>query len=264
VDIIEGDLLQADVVTRSLEGMDGAVISLSALNWKMIRKVRKIEHELVLTILEEAKKAGVNRMVYLSAYKIRMDVLNELGIPEFGRLRLETENKVQESGLNWTILGCAPMFELMFVFLRKGKMLVPGGGYNKVATISDEDVGQIAAQAVQREDLRGKRFKLTGPSTWTFPEVAELISKKLGAPVKHGRIPLLIVNILSILLLPINPFPRYLYKSLLLLNNFPESESSKVPEDHQLLIDTFDYQPRNLEMEIEKRIKNGKLKHLNT
>ncbi|MBN1952650.1 MAG: NAD(P)H-binding protein [Bacteroidales bacterium] len=259
VEVIQGDILNRKTISTALSGMDGVIISLSAMSWKLIRKMRRIEYDAVLNILDEAKKVKIGRLVYLSAYKIRMDVLEELGIPEFGRLKLEVEEKIRESGLNWTILGCAPMFELLFTFLSKGKMMVPGGGYNKVVSISDEDVGLIAAQTVQRMDLGGKRFCLTGPDAYSFPEVAAFISLKTGKEIKHRRIPLAVLKIATAILFPVNPFPRYLYKSLLLLNNFPKDESGRVKEVHQLLLDTFDYQPTSLEMELETRLKENRL-----
>ncbi|MCK5278747.1 MAG: hypothetical protein KAK04_09415, partial [Cyclobacteriaceae bacterium] len=61
--------------------------------------------------------------------------------------------------------------------------------------------------------------------------------------------------IVSFLLLPTNPFVRFLYKSLKLLNNFPVDLAENVPNDHKLLRELFDYEPVTLNMEIERRIK---------
>lgn len=83
---------------------------------------------------------------------------------------------IRESRFNWTILGGAASFELFFAFLKNNKMVVPGGGMNPVPIISPEDVGEITAQTVLRNDLSGRRFRLTGPEAISFPEAAKRIS----------------------------------------------------------------------------------------
>lgn len=79
------------------------------------------------------------------------------------------------------------------------------------------------------------------------------MSKVRGRTVKHVKIPLFAVRTVATLALPFTGFVRYVYWSLKLLNNFPEDLSSKVPEDHQILMDTFDYQPVTFAEEILKR-----------
>ena len=110
-----------------------------------------------------------------------------------------------------------------------------------------------------RDDLNGQRIKLTGPKAYSFPEVAKLMTDISGKKIKHMKIPLFIINLVSFLLLPFTPFVRYLYKSLKMLNNFPVDLAENVPEDHKLLKELFDYEPVTLEMEIKQRIKENRL-----
>jgi uncharacterized protein YbjT (DUF2867 family) len=138
-------------------------------------------------------------------------------------------------------------------------MLVPGGGLNAIPTVSPEDVGEITAQIVMRDDLSRRRIKLTGPKAYSFPEVAKLISDISEKRIKHITIPLLLVNIVSFVLMPFTPFVRYLYKSLKMLNNFPSDLAKNVPDDHKLLRELFDYEPVTLEMEINRRVREKSL-----
>ncbi|MCK5703692.1 MAG: hypothetical protein KAI29_21190, partial [Cyclobacteriaceae bacterium] len=213
----------------------------------------------VLMIMEEARKADISRLVYMSGYEIREQLLHELKIPEFGEIKIEIESRISQSNFNWTILGDAPSFELFFAFIRNGKMTVPGGGKNAIPSISAEDVGEITAQTVLRYDLNKRRIKLTSPEAYSFPEVAMKISEISGKRVKHMTIPLGIINIVSFLLLPTNPFVRFLYKSLKLLNNFPVDLAENVPNDHKLLRELFDYEPVTFNVEIERRVREKTL-----
>jgi len=256
---VEGDITSTTSIREALGGTDGVVLAISAMQWKNIKRTREIERDAILTIFDEAKKAGISRMVYLSGYEIREDVLKQLNMVPFGAIKLEVERTLSFSDFNWTILGCAPSMELFFSFVRNGRMTVPGGGPPTLPTVSREDVGIIAAETVLRQDLSGRRFRLTGPEALSFPEAARRIGAITNAPVKVKKIPLFIIKVASVLLLPVNPFVRYVYWSLKLLNNFPQDLVLRVPADHQLLLDTFDYSPRTFDMEARDRYQNVKI-----
>lgn len=253
VEIMEGDVTDHPLVVESLKGVKAMVICLSAVNFQLIRKRQQIERDAVLDILSEGWKAGIKRLVYVSGYEMRPSVLKALKIPDFGAIMLEIESKIRQSDYHWTILGAAPSFELFFAFFRKGKMAVPGGGKNAIPSIAPQDVGAIVAQTVVREDLNGQRIRMTGPEAYTFTEVAKIFGAATGREVKHVTLPLGVINLVSLIAYPVSPFPRFLFKSLKLLNNFPQDLAQQVPTDHQLLKTWFDYEPLTLEAEIRKR-----------
>jgi len=138
-------------------------------------------------------------------------------------------------------------------------MTVPGGGFHAIPAISSDDVGEITAQVVLRKDLGGKRIRLTGPEAFTFPEAAQRMAAVCGKDIKHMAIPLTAINMVSLLLLPFMPFVRYLYQSLKMLNNFPKDLADGVPNDHQYLREMFDYQPVTLDMEIKRKVSEGRI-----
>lgn len=254
VDIFEGNVTNHSDIVNSLKDVKAIVICLSAVSFKLIRKRKQIERDAVLDIMAEAEKAGIKRLVYFSGYEMRPDVLKTLKIPDFGAIMIEIEDKIKSSSFNWTILGAPPSFEIFFAFLRNGKLTVPGGGKNLIPTISPLDVGKIAAQTVVRSDLGGKRIRMPGQKVFNFPQVATLMSDITGQKIKHVSIPITVIRIVSILAFPLTPFPRFLYKSLKLLNNFPQDLIEKVPEDHQFLLENFDYTPITLEMAIKEEL----------
>ena len=254
VELFQGDVTEKGCIEKSLKNVGAVVICLSAMSNKLFRKMKEIERDAVLEIMEQAKKANISRLVYMSGYEMRKQVLDDLKIPEFGEIKIEIEEKIRQSTFNWTILGDAPASEIFFAFTKKGKMTVPGGGLNAIPTVSREDVGEITAQIVLRNDLNGRRIKLTGPKAYSFPEVAKLMTEISGKKIKHISIPLFLINIVSYILIPFAPFVRYLYKSLKLLNNFPKDIAENVPNEHKLLRELFDYEPVTLETEIRKRI----------
>jgi uncharacterized protein YbjT (DUF2867 family) len=254
VEILQGDVTNSQTIVDSLQNVTAIIICLSAMSNKLIRQMKQIERDAVLAIMEEAKKQNIRRLIYMSGYEMRSQLLNDLNIPAFGEIKIEIESSITKSDFNWTILGDAPAFEIFFAFIRNGKMAVPGGGLNAIPCISAIDVGEITAQAVLRNNLSGRRLKLTGPEAFTFPEAAMRISSVSGKEIKHVSIPLIIINIISFLLLPFTPFLRFIYQSLKLLNSFPPDLAKGVPEEHKKLRELFDYVPVSLENETTRRM----------
>lgn len=255
VEIVEGDITSRESVIRALKGVQAVVISVSAFSPKLVRRLRLVEQDAVLMVLEEAQKAGVSRIVYISVYDIRQDLLKRLNLDlETARIKQEVETALAKSDLNWTVLGAPPSMETFFAMIRGDTMMVPGGGPPALPTVSSVDVGEIAAQTVLRDDLRGQRIRMVGPEAISFPEAAERISTATGKRIGFRKIPLLPLKIASIVTWPINPYLRLLYGHVKLMNNFPQDIIAKVPEDHQWLIDTFDYTPTTLEVEAQERV----------
>ncbi|UCH09584.1 MAG: NAD(P)H-binding protein [Fidelibacterota bacterium] len=252
-EIFSGDITARESVTEALKQVNAVMICVSAMSWGSVKHIREIERDGVLMVLEEAGKAGTERVVYTSGYEMREEVITRLRIRKLGEIKLEIEAALARSGLNWTVLGCAPSMELLFTFYRRGRLTVPGGGPPALPTISRHDVGEIAAQALLRTDLGSRRFRMTGPEALSFPEAARRIADFTGQPVKFVRIPLLPLKLAGLITRPFNPFVQYLFWSVKLLNHFPEDLAAQVPQDHALLRETFDYEPVTFDLELQRR-----------
>lgn len=256
-EILGGDITERDSVMEVLREARALVICVSAFNWKSIRHLVLIERDAVLSVLEEAQKAGISRVVYMSVYDIREDLLDSLHLHRFlpmARIKRETERALAESDFNWTILGLPPSMEIFFAMIRGNTMWVPGGGPPALLTVSPVDVGEIAAQSVLRGDLAGKRLRLTGSEALSFPEAAKRIAAVTGRRITFSKMPLLPLQIAAVLTRPFNPFLGYVLEAIELMNRFPQDFARAVPEDHRLLKATFAYTPTTLEMEARRRM----------
>jgi len=255
IQYIEGDITDKMTVQKAVEGAGALVISISAMSPGQIRQTKAIERDAVLQVLETAQAAGVARVVYLSIFTYQAEVLDYIN-PSFRELtsyKMEVEQALAASQFNWTVLGAPPSMELFFAMLRGSKMTVPGGGPPALPTISPVDVGEIAAQAALRDDLHARRISMVGPEALSFPQAAERLSELSGKTIKYMVIPLLPINLISLLTLPLTPYIRFLYGSICLMNRFPPELAAKTPALFQTLQDTFDYTATTLEMEAKQR-----------
>ncbi len=101
VEIFQGDVTEKETIAESLKNVSAIVICLSAMSNKLIRKMKEIERDAVLKIMEEAKKVNISRLVYMSGYEMREQVLTDLKIPEFGKIKIEVEERIKQSDFNW-------------------------------------------------------------------------------------------------------------------------------------------------------------------
>ncbi|HLF36156.1 MAG TPA: NAD(P)H-binding protein, partial [Cyclobacteriaceae bacterium] len=200
-------------------------------------------------------KHNIQRLVFISVYDIDPDFVKGQKSAKLADPKAEAEKLIRESGFNWTILGCPPSYELFFRLLRNNRLNVPGGGRQSLVCISPDDVGEIASQAIIRDDLKGMRFRLAGPETINFPGFAEKVSAITRKKVKYRAIPLGIVNIVTFILGLINPYPRMIYLAIRMMNNFPSHIAARAKEDHNLLIKTFHLRGTTLDEEIRKRFR---------
>jgi uncharacterized protein YbjT (DUF2867 family) len=249
---VEGDITWRKSVVEALEGARAVVISVSAFTPKLIRKLKLIERNSVLMVLEEAQNVGISRIVYLSGYELYPAIIKELDL-EFGRVKLEIETALAQSAFNWTVLGEAPSMEVFFAMIRGERMIVPGGGPPALPTVSPVDTGEIAAQTILRDDLGNRRIRVTGPEAISFPEAARRISAVTGERLEFQKIPLFPLRVASLVTRPFNPYLWHLVGSARLMNRFPQDLADQVPQDHRWLVDTFAYTPTTLEMEARRR-----------
>ncbi|MFC1956388.1 SDR family oxidoreductase [Chloroflexota bacterium] len=254
VDILEGDIRSRESVVEALRGVKAVVISVSAMTPKLIRELRLIESDSVLITLEEAQHAGISRVVYISIYDIREDFLKKMNITwEIPEIKKEVEDTLAKSHLNWTVLGAAPSMEIFFSMIRGNTMMVPGGGPPSLPNVSSRDVGEIAAQTVLRDDLNGKRIRITGPEALSFSDAAKRIESVTRKTFQVRKIPLFPLRIASVVALPFTPYLRHLVTAIKLMNNYPQHVAAIAAKDHQWLVNNFKYIPNTLEMEAKHR-----------
>lgn len=257
-EIIQGDLLYKESIEKALTDNDvGAIlISIASIGWRASRQRMVVDRDAVIQVLAAAERSGISRVVYVSGYDVQEEFVRGLGIEDIARPMLDVQMALKESNLNWTVLGCPPSMELFFSMIRGDTMNVPGGGPpNGIPTISARDVGKIAAQALVRDDLGGHHYRMAGcPEALTFSEAAEVIGDTWNQSIHVRSIPLMPVKVAGLFTRPFSPYVQHIVSSLTLLNAFPQELTDQIPQDHQRLLDTFDFTPTTLVDEALRRM----------
>jgi uncharacterized protein YbjT (DUF2867 family) len=155
----------------------------------LLNAVAPDEFTQALIVLNLARAAGIERVVYLSV--IHSD--RYLNVPHFSG-KFVVERVIEEVRFSATILRPAYFINndlrIKDVVLGYGLYPMPIGGKG-LGMIDARDVGEIAAiELIRREQATGllplDRINLVGPHTLTGADVAAIWSQVLDRPIAYG------------------------------------------------------------------------------
>lgn len=143
------------------------------------------EPEFVANLLEAAREAGVQKVVYHSVTAPYIpEMPHHLG-------KAKGEHLVRTSGLEWTILQpCAYVQNFLpQLTADEPSILVPYNADRLFGLVDLADVGEVAARALTEPTLLGSTLELGGPELVTIRDLAAAASQVLGRDVPLTVIP---------------------------------------------------------------------------
>ncbi|MBN3568711.1 SDR family oxidoreductase [Burkholderia cenocepacia] len=180
VTVAQGDMLDVDALRAAFSG----VRTLFLLNG-----VAGDEFTQALIVLNLAREAGIERVVYLSVLHADRFV----NVPHFA-VKFGAERMIEQMGFSATILRPAYFMDndatVKDVIVGHGVYPMPIGGKG-IAMIDARDIAEVAAlELIRRHDapatLPVETLNLVGPDTLTGPQLASIWSDTLGRPVAYG------------------------------------------------------------------------------
>jgi len=134
--------------------------------------------------IRAAKASGVERMVNLS-----VSGASSTAPIDLFKWHWQADQELESSGLAWTHLQPTDLarFNIRSIMptIQKQGAFYSTIGEGRVAMVDEGDVADVAAKALSEDGHEGKTYVLTGPKAMTYPEVAEVLSRQLGKPVKY-------------------------------------------------------------------------------
>lgn len=176
---VEGDYTRPASFEASLKGVESLFLlttSASADRWAADE----------IAVIEAAKKAGVKKVVLLSASGSSLDSPLNLG-----RQHAQAEEHLKKSGLTYTILqpgGFMQNFLNMLPTIKQGAIY---GNYKegKMAFIDARDIASVAVAALTESGHDGQTYVITGGESLSYAEAASKLSKVTGKTVNYVDVP---------------------------------------------------------------------------
>lgn len=137
-----------------------------------------------LTALEEARRAGVGKIVYLSVHNPEKGA----HIPHFAS-KLAIERAIRESGVRFVFLQPNNFFQ-NDLWLKEG--ILDHGVYPQpigdvgISRVDVRDVARAAAAALTSDAFDGRAVPVVGPERLSGTDCARIWSEALGTEIRYG------------------------------------------------------------------------------
>jgi uncharacterized protein YbjT (DUF2867 family) len=178
VQVVSADFADPSSLRTALDGVDAVFLSCGNVP-------DQVEYE--CTVIDEAKKAGVQRIVKLSARGAaigsRVAYWDWHGV---------IERHLEASGIPWVMLRPSFMMTNLLAAadqVRDQGMLFAPAADARIAMIDPRDVAAAAAVALTTDGHEGNAYVLTGPDAITYQQVAQTLSTVTGRAVGFVDIP---------------------------------------------------------------------------
>lgn len=186
VDVVGGDVTDADAVARAMAGIDVAYYLVHSLGTG--RGFEKTDRRAARIFGERARAAGVRRIVYLGG-------LTPAGVPERDlsphlRSRSEVGRILLDSGVPTTVLraaviigsGSASFEMLRYLTERLPVMVTPSWVHTRIQPIAVRDVLRILVGSARMPSDVSRAFDIGGPDVLTYRDMMVRYAAVAGLP----------------------------------------------------------------------------------
>jgi NADH dehydrogenase len=143
-------------------------------------------------VLAEAQRAGVSRVIYVSALGAR----NDSRFP-YLNAKYEAETAVIGAGIPWTIFRPSVIFgpddefiNTLANLVRRAPVIpVVGDGTAKFQPVSVDQVAKAIVRALDDPTTIGQRYDLGGGTTYTYEQMIDLLATKLKVRKRKVHVP---------------------------------------------------------------------------
>ena len=203
---VRGDLTDPDSLEFALRGASSVVMAAHSMLGRGAEASELIDDKGHRTLIDLAKAAGVEQMIYTSVLGASSD-----HPIDFWRTKARIERYLQDSGMTYTIVRAAAFMEI-YGYLLIGKPIIEGkrvmlfgSGTNPRNMVAAEDVAKVVVGALRIPSLRGSTINVGGPQNLSGRDVVEIFERVSGRKAKIGRIPLTVARGMSRVIKPIHP-----------------------------------------------------------
>jgi uncharacterized protein YbjT (DUF2867 family) len=214
--IPETDIFIADARTpESLQkSCDGIAVVISAIGASLQLGLTKdrnatyfdVDFQANKNLLDEAKRAGVEKFIYVSAFKANENA----GIAYF-EAHAAFEKELKNSGLEYAIIRPTGIFYIFAEFIRMARMgIMPmfGDGSARTNPIQESEVAEACVNAITSKETE---FNIGGSEIFTRRELGELCFTVLKKKPRFIAYP---IRLLRFMIKPIALFDRRLFEFL--------------------------------------------------
>ena len=136
----------------------------------------------IVPALRAAAAAGVRHVVFLSIQGAERNRL----VPH-----RTIEDALRQSGMAWTFVRAAYFMQNLSTthvadIREHDEVFIPAGRRSRTAHVDARDVAAVAARALVEPGHEGRAYEPTGPAALTYDEIAGMLTRELGRPIRYA------------------------------------------------------------------------------
>jgi uncharacterized protein YbjT (DUF2867 family) len=197
VDLVSGDVVEGAGLDQGLPGCDAVIHLVGIIVEKGRNTFERVHHLGTRNVVEAAKRAGIRRLVHMSALGVRAD-----GVAAYQTTKWRGEEEVRKSGIPYCILRPSLIFgpgdgfvTQMIEAMRAAPVLrpVPGSGSPKFRPIFIDDLTACFARALTCDAATNQTIDLGGADELSLNQLLAEIARCAGVrkPPVHLPMPLM-------------------------------------------------------------------------
>lgn len=204
-EIIIGDVRDRQSLDRACQGIEKIFTASHSFEGKGKSSPQIVDGQGNRNLIDAAKAAGVKHFVFTSALGARPD-----HPVDFFRLKYQTEQYLQASGLSYTILRPAAFMESWVEMIARpmldtGKATIFGAGKNPVNYVAAADVARFAQIGLENPAAKNQILEIGGPENFSTRQIIEIIERITGKMAKRNYTPIPVMKVMKILTRLFNP-----------------------------------------------------------
>lgn len=195
VEVVRGDVSQADAIAECVSGSDAVVYLIGILREFPSKGItfEELQYRGAERVMDAAKAEGVKRFLLMSANGVKPDGT------AYQRTKYLAEESLKGSDLQWTIFRPAviygdPRGRMEFCTQLRHEivdsplpaplfydgLLPTDAGTFELAPVAVEDVAEAFVQALERPESIGETYELCGPDSLSWKQILTTIASAVG------------------------------------------------------------------------------------
>jgi uncharacterized protein YbjT (DUF2867 family) len=189
VELVEGDLKDPASLERACQGKTAVISTASAsLSRQAGDNIKSVDLDGQKSLIDAAKSAGVGKFVYIS---FSSNMTTDGPVTAAKR---EVERYLMASGLDYTILRCGFLMEIMVAPIvgfdyANGKAVVYGSGEEPLSLLSMDDVAKMVALCLDHPEASNAVIQFGGPAPVTLHQVVAAFEEVSGRGFEMQHVP---------------------------------------------------------------------------
>ncbi|MEI7616496.1 MAG: NmrA family NAD(P)-binding protein [Actinomycetota bacterium] len=243
LDLAGGNLNSVDSIASSLKGAQSAIY--------MVR----LEYvDFVKNFLDAAIKCDLKQVIFVSSTTTMLPTENK-----FKTLKLEAEELIKTSGLNYTILRPTMIYggkednnfyKMLNFIKKKGFFVIFGSGKNLIQPVHADDVAEAIFKVFDNPAALRKTYVICGRDALQYNEMLQTVRKALGRNFRIIRLPI-----------GASKFAVNVYKTIVKKSDFNSDQIERMKIDkaypYEEACRDFGFAPMSFKEGIEKEIKES-------